>query len=200
MQAMNRIDLVVAGGGDPGRHGCHQLNQPASTRPATANQPASTPPATTGPIDPSAEWLEADGLGGFASGTVSGVRTRRYHALLLTATTPPAGRMVLVNGFDAWVETPRGTFAISSQRYVPDVIHPDGASRIEFFEYEQWPRWRYKIDDDLIVEQELFVPKGESAVFVSWRMVAGIGDLGLKLKVRPFISGRDFHLLNNEYG
>ena len=59
------------------------------------------------PIDSNAEWLEADGLGGFASGTVSGIRTRRYHALLLTATTPPAGRMVLVNGFDAWVETPR---------------------------------------------------------------------------------------------
>ena len=53
-----------------------------------------------------AEWLEADGLGGFASGTVSGIRTRRYHALLLTALTPPTGRLVLVNGFDAWVDTP----------------------------------------------------------------------------------------------
>ena len=79
------------------------------------------------PIDPNAEWLEADGLGGFASGTVSGIRTRRYHAMLLTATKPPVGRMVLVNGFDAWVETARGTFAISSQRYGPDVVHPDGA-------------------------------------------------------------------------
>jgi hypothetical protein len=49
----------------------------------------------------SSEWLEADGHGGFASGTVSGIRTRRYHALLLPATTPPTGRMVLVNGFDA---------------------------------------------------------------------------------------------------
>src|SRR5215468_2161720 len=94
-------------------------------------------------IDPDAEWLEADGLGGFASGTVSGIRTRRYHALLLTATTPPAGRMVLVNGFDAWAETQRGTFAISSQRYGPDIIHPDGASRIESFEHQPWPRWRY---------------------------------------------------------
>jgi len=127
------------------------------------------------PTDPNAEWLEADGLGGFASGTVSGIRTRRYHALLLTGTTPPAGRMVLVNGFDAWVETPRGTFAISSQRYSPDVVHPDGASRIECFEHEPWPRWRYKIGDDLIIEQELFVSKGESAVFISWKVVAGIG-------------------------
>ena len=43
------------------------------------------------PIDLNAEWLEADGLGGFASGTASGILARRYQALLLTATTPPAG-------------------------------------------------------------------------------------------------------------
>ena len=71
--------------------------------------------------DGRAEWLEADGLGGFASGTVSGIRTRRYHALLLTATTPPTGRVVLVNGIEAWVETKAGRFALSSHRYAPDV-------------------------------------------------------------------------------
>jgi predicted glycogen debranching enzyme len=182
-------------------------------------------------IDPNAEWIEADGLGGFASGTVSGIRTRRYHALLLTATTPPAGRMVLANGFDAWVETPDGTFAISSQRYGPDVTHPDGASRIESFEYEPWPRWRYKIGDELIIEQELFVPKGESAVFISWRVIedpkrqstgalqdaaatnsesndACVLECGgapplsnaIKLRVRPFFSGRDFHSTHHENG
>src|SRR6266496_3813856 len=148
------------------------------------------------PIDPNAEWIEADGLGGFASGTVSGIRTRRYHALLLTATTPPAGRMALANGFDAWVETPSGTFAISSQRYSPDVVHPDGASRIESFEYEPWPSWRYKIDD-LVIEQELFVPKGESAIFMSWKLVSP-NDADLKLKVRPLLSGRDFHSTHHE--
>ena len=161
------------------------------------------------PIDPNAEWLEADGLGGFASGTASGIRTRRYHALLLTATTPPAGRIVLANGFDAWVETPRGTFAISSQRYSPDVVHPDGVSRIESFEYEPWPHWLYRIDDNLVIEQEVFVPKGESAVFMSWRVVAGIDDAGqpgsptpatadIKLRVRLFLSGRDFHSTHHE--
>jgi predicted glycogen debranching enzyme len=151
------------------------------------------------PIDSNAEWLEADGLGGFASGTVSGIRTRRYHALLLTATTPPAGRMVLVNGFDAWVETSRGTFALSSQRYSPDVVHPDGASRIESFEYEPSPRWRYKIDNDLIIEQALFVPKGESAIFISWKVVAA-NSPEIKLKVRLFLSGRDFHSTHHENG
>jgi predicted glycogen debranching enzyme len=150
-------------------------------------------------IDSDAEWLEADGLGGFASGTVSGIRTRRYHALLLNATMPPAGRMVLVNGFDAWVETSAGTFAISSQRYGPDTVHPDGASRIESFKYEPWPCWRYKIGDDLIVQQELFVAKGEPAIFISWKVVSGNND-NVKLKVRPFFSGRDFHSTHHENG
>ncbi len=147
------------------------------------------------PIDPSAEWLEADGLGGFASGTVSGIRSRRYHALLVTATLPPSGRVVLVNGFEAWVDTPRGRFALSSQRYIPDVVHPDGASRIKFFEYEPWPRWRFRLTDELIVEQELFVRPGASAVYLSWRLE---GDAKAKLEVRPLFSGRDFHTLLRE--
>ena len=150
-------------------------------------------------INSNAEWLETDGLGGFASGTVSGIRTRRYHALLLTATLPPAGRMVLVNGFDAWIETGTETFAISSQRYAPDVIHPNGASLIKSFDHQPWPRWRYRLADDLIIEQEIFVPHGESSVFLSWKIVSDHANPA-KLKVRPFFSGRDFHSTHHENG
>src|SRR5437667_11743793 len=57
-----------------------------------------------------AEWLEADGFGGFASGTSSGMRTRRYHPLLLTASTQPAGRMGPVSGIDACVQAQPGAF------------------------------------------------------------------------------------------
>ncbi|MGI9089319.1 MAG: amylo-alpha-1,6-glucosidase [Chthoniobacterales bacterium] len=151
--------------------------------------------STTNRFDPGAEWLEADGLGGFASGTVSGIRTRRYHALLLTAATPPTGRVVLVNGFDATVETPQGTFAISSQRYAPDVIHPDGASRIESFSSEPWPRWHFRLTSELLMVQELFVRPGESAVYLSWHLQ---GKSKATLRVRPFFSGRDFHSTHHE--
>ncbi len=148
------------------------------------------------PIEHNAEWLEADGLGGFASGTVSGIRTRRYHALLLTATTPPAGRTVLVNGFDASVETPHGTYALSSQRYAPDVVHPDGATRIESFTREPWPHWRFRLSDELVIEQQLFVAPGRSAVCLSWKIAEGSGEA--TLRVRPFFSGRDFHSVQHE--
>lgn len=148
-------------------------------------------------ISATAEWIEVDGLGGFASGTVGGIRTRRYHALLLTATTPPAGRMVLVNGFDAWMQTSNGIFAISSQRYQPDVIHPDGMSRLVDFQREPWPRWIYQIEQGLLVDQEVFVPHGASVVVLRWRLG---GNGTASLLVRPFLSGREFHATHHENG
>ena len=143
-----------------------------------------------------AEWLEADGLGGFSSGTVAGPRTRRYHALLLVAKTPPTGRFVLVNGMDAWVDTAAGSFALSSQHYGPDVAHPDGERRLEAFGTEPWPRWTYRLEDGTRVEQELFVPHGTPAVAIRWRLLEGPGKA--TLRVRPFLSGRDYHCLHHE--
>jgi len=95
-----------------------------------------------------AEWLEADGCGGFASGTIDGIRTRRYHALLLDATNPPTGRMVLVNGVEAWLETLAGKVALTSQRYAPDVVSLDGAERIESFTGDPWPQWIFRLPGD----------------------------------------------------
>jgi predicted glycogen debranching enzyme len=147
------------------------------------------------------EWLEADGLGGFASGTASGIRTRRYHALLLTATTPPTGRVVLVNGFDAWLETPGGRIALSSQRYVPDVIHPDGASRVDAFATEPWPTWEFAAPDGTRVRQEIVVPRGEAGVVVRWRLLDTPHPReAIALVVRPLLSGRDYHGTHHENG
>ena len=169
------------------------------------------------------EWLEPDGLGGFAMGTVSGVRTRRYHGLLLTAATPPTGRMMLVNGFDAWVETPGGRYAISSQRYASGgeggdgsgVVHPDGASRIESFIDEPWPTWTFRLEDGTRITQEIVALHGESAVIVTWRLLAGPdatasaeGAEGTatasapmaRVILRPFLSGRDYHSTHHENG
>src|ERR1700750_2045404 len=120
-------------------------------------------------VSDSAEWLEGDGRGGFASGTTSGIRTRRYHALLLTATAPPSERKTLVNGFEAWVETIHGKWFLSSQRYDPDVVYPDGMTHLQKFEAWPWPGWRFELDYNLAIEQEVFVPSGQSAVVLIWR-------------------------------
>jgi predicted glycogen debranching enzyme len=147
-------------------------------------------------IDDRSEWLETDGLGGFASGTVSGIRTRRYHALLLPATTPPTGRVVLVNGFEAWVETPAGSFALTAQRYAPDVIYPDGASRISLFNSEPWPTWEFSLPGDIRIRQELFLRHGTGAAVLSWTLVDTAAPV--HLMVRPLLSGRDYHSMHHE--
>ena len=144
------------------------------------------------------EWLETDGLGGFASGTVAGIRTRRYHALLLTATNPPSGRVVLVNGFDASVETAGGCFSLSSQSYNPDVVHPDGAARIEQFKADPWPQWIYRLEDESKIQFEIFACNGASVTVLAWRLLTATKKAILSL--RPFLSGRDYHSMHRENG
>ncbi len=146
----------------------------------------------------SAEWLEADGLGGFASGTASGIRTRRYHALLLSATTPPTGRMALVNGFDAWVDTVSGSFALSTQRYAPDVQYPDGARYIASFTAEPWPAWEFALPDGTRIRHEIVAVHATGTVVVSWKLVDGPHEV--VLRVRPLLSGRDYHAMHRENG
>ncbi len=161
--------------------------------------------------DPHAEWLEADGRGGFASGTVSGERTRRYHALLLAAVdrddhsdTPP-GRYVLVNGLEAWLENATGErHFVSTQYYEGEVTQPRGVDAITDFSYEPWPRWTFRFgsgDDGPAVAQELFVVPGAGLTLLSWRLLeagTGAGSDGWRFHVRPFLSGRDYHGMQHQ--
>jgi predicted glycogen debranching enzyme len=142
------------------------------------------------------EWLEADGLGGFASGTASGLRSRRYHGLLVAALTPPTGRVVLVNGFEAWIESNGRREAVSSQRYAPDVVHPDGVRRLASFSNIDWPRWTFRLEDGSLIDQEIIVRHGASMVGISWRLREP--RAGVRLGVRPLLSGRDYHALHHE--
>ncbi len=141
------------------------------------------------------EWLEADGLGGFASGTVGGPRTRRYHALLLTATRPPTARCVLVNGVEAWLERGGVTLPLSTQRYQPDVVWPEGWRHVTGFTPVPWPCWTTALPGGEEVRFELFVAPDAGVTVLRWFAPAGCE---WRLKVRPLISGRDQHALHSE--
>jgi predicted glycogen debranching enzyme len=149
---------------------------------------ASTPAET--------EWLEADGLGGFASGTASGLRTRRYHALLLCALKPPQDRRLLVQGFVAWIETAAGRAELWPQAYAGDYVRKADVEMLGFT-HEPWPTWRLKTTLGPVIEVELFVPHGRPAVALRIRLAEPF-DGPVKLGVRPLLSGRDFHALHLE--
>jgi len=147
---------------------------------------------------PPPEWLEADGLGGFASGTASGLRTRRYHALLAVARTPPTGRVVLVAAIEATLVGAGERQALSSHVYDPDVLHPDGLTRLAGFTHEPWPRWTFGLAGGASATFELFVPRGAPAVVLRWRVERA--SPGARLEVRPLLAARGLHQLEAERG
>jgi len=147
-------------------------------------------------LDVEAEWLEADGRGGFASGTVGGLRTRRYHALLLSALHPPAGHVVLVNGVEAWAEQDGGTVPLTSQRYAPDIVHHDARPLIAAFTIMPWPTWTLRLPGGAELRHEVLVDRGSGRTLLRWRRVAGHG--ACRLQVRPLLSGRGYHAMHHE--
>src|SRR5262249_2050419 len=82
--------------------------------------------------------------------------------------------------------------------YGPNTIGGDGAQRIESFGIEPWPRWQFKFEDGTVIEQEIFVKKGAPLTALSWRLVGK--SKPVKLFVRPFFSGRDYHSMHHENG
>ncbi|MGH7658600.1 MAG: glycogen debranching enzyme N-terminal domain-containing protein, partial [Gemmatimonadales bacterium] len=137
------------------------------------------------------EWLEPDGLGGFASGTVGLIRTRRYHALLLSAETPPTCRYALVNGFDAWVESGRERAYLTPQHYAPDVLDLSAVVPVAGFSSEPWPAWTWRLENGSEIHCELFVKHGSAIAAMRWRATGGTP--GGTLALRPFLSGRSAH-------
>ena len=149
-------------------------------------------------MEDSREWLETDGLGGFAMGTADGIRTRRYHGVLVAAARPPEGRMVLVADLEVFVTTGRGRYALSSHRYKDDVVYPDGAARLVAFTWRPWPRWTWQCEDGTEITCELAMAEGAPHVALQWLRTKGEGPA--KLTVRPLLAGRDYHATHHENG
>lgn len=153
---------------------------------------------------PDFEWLEADGLGGFASHTSQGTRTRRYHALLLVSRKPPTDRRVLVNGVDVVVDLEGERLALTSQTYKPTlegdkpIVRHEGRPVKSRFDDSLWPTWTYDLGAERTIEHTIMVPRGLPLVILSWRISSPDPGSAAKLTVRPFLSGRDYHSLHHE--
>src|SRR5215475_11827019 len=97
------------------------------------------------------EWLVTNGIGGFASGTISGNSTRRYHGLLIAALRPPVGRTQLVAGIDEIVRYAGAEYALATHQWMSGAIEPKGFLNIESFRLEgMMPVWSYALADALI--------------------------------------------------
>lgn len=145
----------------------------------------------------SLEWLETNGRGGFSSGTVAGANTRRYHALLLTARKPPGERFVLVNQVEEWLDLDGQSFPLSTNCY-PGAIHPPGYQFCTGFTADPWPTWTFECRNTT-VQREIFTVHGRELVIIRWSLQGEKNPRAI-LRVRPKLSGRDYHATHHENG
>jgi len=138
------------------------------------------------------EWLVTNGLGGFASGTVAGTATRRYHGLLIAALQPPGGRTLLVSGLDESVRYLETCFPLATNRWSSGFISPSGYLQIESFFLEGTkPVWRYALAGALL-EKRVWMKQGENSTCVQYTLVRGSAPVEIDAKV--LVNYRDFHL------
>jgi predicted glycogen debranching enzyme len=143
----------------------------------------------------SLEWLETNGQGGFAFGTVSGAATRRYHSYLTAALNPPVGRYALVAKFEETLEINGEFFELSSNNY-PGTVYPKGYEFLTSFRLDPFPIWTFRCGD-ILLEKRLFMPKGRNATVVRYSTSkhAFKTKQKIRLKVRPLISCKDYHTI-----
>jgi predicted glycogen debranching enzyme len=130
------------------------------------------------------EWLVTNGLGSYASGTISGVPTRRFHSLLTVNLPDPFGRYVMLNQLSELVRFPDGTIQkIGGKEWAGETLVLPGMTGLREFRLEDGlPVWRYEIASH-VIEKSLLMPYMSNTVHVKYRLVSGIGPVRLKIRV-----------------
>jgi len=148
---------------------------------------------TCGSLDQAAEreWLVTDGLGGYAMGTVAGLRTRRYHGLLVVADRPPIGRMLGLASLDPVLVVGDRRVRLATHEWASGAVDPAGHLELATFDLSDGvPRWRWAFGD-VVVEREVAMAHGAPAVGVVHRVVRATGPA--RLELAALCSWRDVH-------
>lgn len=141
------------------------------------------------------EWLVTNGLGSYASGTISGVPTRRYHCLLTAALPHPHGRYVMLNQVSELIRFPDGsTQKIGGVEMSGGELDLHGMSNLREFRLDAGvPIWRYDLGSH-VIEKWVLMPHMSNTVHVGYRLVSGKGPLRLKIRVAVHFRRHDMSL------
>lgn len=143
------------------------------------------------------EWLVTNGIGGFASGTIASLLTRRYHGLLVAALKPPLGRTLLLAKLDETAEydgiyPESGRFyPLHVNRWEDGPVEPNGHHYLNRFHLEgTTPVWTYACANALL-EKRVWMEHGANTTYIHYRLTRATGPLSLSIKA--FSNYRDYH-------
>ncbi len=135
------------------------------------------------------EWLETNGIGGYASSTVSGAHTRRYHGLLVAAMHPPVGRTVIVSKLDETLIVGDDRFELSANQY-PGAVHPEGFKHLTKFQRDLFPAFYYKAGG-VELKKTIAQVHGENTTVIIYEVLKAKENS--KMELLPLYACRDFH-------
>ena len=141
------------------------------------------------------EWLETNGLGGYASSTLSGMNTRRYHGLLIAARRPPTERVLLLAKLEETLVLDGERFDFSTNQY-PQAVHPQGYRWLHSFRQEPFPIFTFRLGE-VELEKSVLMLRGENTTIVRYRLLAQ-ASCRASLELRPLVAFRDHHSLRRE--
>jgi len=134
------------------------------------------------------EWLVTNGIGGFASSSVIGLNTRRYHGLLVASLRPPVQRRVLVSSVDETAVLGERSFELGVHQY-PGVIHPQGHAFLASFEFTSHPLFSYEVGGARLTKA-IWMERGLNTTYVRYQWD---GEKNIRLRLRPMLNDRDYH-------
>ena len=142
------------------------------------------------------EWLVTNGIGGYASGTVAGMLTRRYHGLLVAALQPPVGRTLLLTKLDEVTTYDGRAYPLFANRWSSDrrnagMVEPQGYHHLERFHLEgTTPVWTFALSDALL-EKRVWMQQGANTKYIRYDLRRGRGPL--ELSIKAIVNHRDHH-------
>ncbi len=139
------------------------------------------------------EWLLTNGIGGYASSTISGLNTRKYHGLLIAAVNPPSERFVLLSKLEEVIEVDQIQVPFNTNQY-PNSIHPTGFKKLKSFSVNPFPKIVFQHAEQQL-EKKICMHQGHNTTIVKY---TNCGKKDFILKVRPHFLNRDHHHLQEE--
>lgn len=139
------------------------------------------------------EWVETNGLGGYASSSVCGANTRRYHGLLVASFNPPTDRRVLVSKMEERISESMKGYELSVNQY-PNAIHPQGHEYLKSFERRPVATWLYEGKNWKLRKKLFMVPQSNTTVVV----YENIGDWEFDIELHPLLANKDYHATSHE--
>ncbi len=140
------------------------------------------------------EWLVTNGLGGYASSTLCGGNTRRYHGLLVSSMHPPLGRTVILSKIDETIHIDGQSYDLGCNRF-PGTVHPKGNQYLDLFSFEFYPKFIYSAGG-VKLEKNVYMIFEKNATIIFYRLLES--PKPIKLSLMSFIACRRFHELTRE--